>query len=141
MNIRALDQGEQERVIAAVERAAELGYAEDIARVDEGAARLRANSKDRVPDASGAPADELNAELDALAGGLGQHLQTATGSHWAALTDGVSSTIVLVGTVGGNQVVLYPFDIVERRWTIAEDGVFTRYFDEVIEQIRGASGE
>lgn len=137
MNIRALDQGEQERVIAAVERAAELGYAEDIARVDEGAARLRANSKDRVPDASGASADEL----DALAGGLGQHLQTATGSHWAALTDGVSSTIVLVGTVGGNQVVLYPFDIVERRWTIAEDGVFTRYFDEVIEQIRGASGE
>lgn len=128
-HVRALNEDEQALVIHAVEKSVELGFAEDIALLDKAATELRG---------ADLPEDEQIIILEAIGGGLGQHLQTATGANWAAVTDGVSSAIVLIGNIADKQVVLYPFDVVSRRWEIEEEGVFTRYFDDVIEQIRAA---
>lgn len=112
-HIRALSENEQQRVVKAIENAEKLGYL-NLETLDQAA---------------------REGELDALAGGLGLILQDKTGMQWAALTDGANSTIVLTGAVGHQHVMLYPFDVVERRRSHASATPLSDYVTDVLQQI------
>ena len=63
---------------------------------------------------------------------LGYIIQQHTNMQWASVTDGTTSVVVLVGSLGEQQVIIYPFDVVERRWNNPEPNVFANYYDDVI---------
>lgn len=121
LHIRQLSPEAQDQIISGVTYAEQHGLLADISCIDQEFARLR--SLGEIPT----PQMRLN-----LGAALGYIIQQHTNMQWASVTDGTTSVVVLVGNLGEQQVIIYPFDVVERRWNNPEPNVFANYYDDVI---------
>ncbi|QRV02339.1 DUF3806 domain-containing protein [Arcanobacterium phocisimile] len=125
LHVRQLSESEIERITSSSQHAEDRGLLENLEMLDKTAAQLRTD-----------PSADITAELDILGAALGLHLSQLTGMQWAAVTDGVESAIVLIGTAGESTIVVYPFDVVQRRWNDENDEIFRAYVAEVLASIQ-----
>ncbi|QJC21205.1 DUF3806 domain-containing protein [Arcanobacterium buesumense] len=131
IHVRQLSDAEQQRILNAGELAERQNLLDSVDSIDVRATELRAI---QIADTEKSGQD-LSESLDVLAVALGFHIQQATGMQWASVTDGHQSTLVLIGVHGENTVVVYPFDVVERRWHNTDPDLFRSYVDEVLRSI------
>ncbi|WP_216378730.1 DUF3806 domain-containing protein [Arcanobacterium phocae] len=127
LHVRQLSESEIVQITTNVDIATNQNLAESVESIDLAAQTLRQEQ----------PAD-LESQLLVLGAALGVVISTQTQMQWAAVTDGIESAIVLIGTVGENTVVVYPFDVVERRWNLDDPKVFTQYVSDVLESIKAS---
>ncbi|WP_216431928.1 DUF3806 domain-containing protein [Arcanobacterium phocae] len=127
LHVRQLSESEINQITTNVDIATNRNLIESVECIDLAAQTLRQSQ----------PAD-LKSQLQVLGAALGVIISTQTQMQWAAVTDGIESAIVLIGTVGENTVVVYPFDVVERRWNLDESKVFTQYVNDVLDSIRAS---
>ncbi|WP_216380307.1 DUF3806 domain-containing protein [Arcanobacterium phocae] len=127
LHVRQLSESEIAQITTNVDIATNQNLAESVESIDLAAQTLRQEQ----------PAD-FESQLLVLGAALGVVISTQTQMQWAAVTDGIESAIVLVGTVGENTVIVYPFDVVERRWNLDDPKVFTQYVSDVLESIKAS---
>ncbi|SDU77997.1 DUF3806 domain-containing protein [Arcanobacterium phocae] len=125
LHVRQLSESEVSQITTNIDIATNQNLTDSVESIDLAARNLR----------QAQPAD-LESQLQVLGAALGAIISAQTQMQWAAVTDGIESAIVLIGTVGENTVVVYPFDVVERRWNLDEPKVFTQYVSDVLDSIR-----
>ncbi|USR79554.1 DUF3806 domain-containing protein [Arcanobacterium pinnipediorum] len=124
LHVRQLSESEIDHITSNSQLAEERGLLQSLDMLDTAAGELRRST----------PTD-LSADVDILGAALGLHLSQRTQMQWAALTDGVESAIVLIGTAGQSTIVVYPFDVAQRRWKDNDDETFQSYVAEVLQAI------
>ena len=85
--------------------------------------------------------DRVNAAINAVGIALGQSLVEAAGLRWVIATDEHGTDLALSALPGAGDVLVFPANLVAKRWERGETGFLSRVHSEISAQVRRLSGE
>lgn len=82
--------------------------------------------------------DEANAVVAAVGIAFGQHVVDALGFEWAAVSDEYGTDLAVVGLPGQANVLVFPADLVAKRWESGETGFLVEVYGAVAASLEQA---
>lgn len=86
-------------------------------------------------------ANEINAVINAVGVVFGDHLVEGTGLKWVIATDPHGSDLAVYGLPGSGDVLVYPANLIAKRWERRETDFLEEVYGEMSATIRSVAAQ